>query len=70
MRRSIEIRVWMLRNGHSIESIRKKLGHANATPVSLTIAGKRDNRRVLRYLQEQGCPERLLNLPKDMEKAA
>lgn len=70
MRRSIDIKVWMLRNGYSVESIRKALGYAKHTQVSLTVSGKGNNRRVLRYLQEKGCPERFLNLPKDMEKAA
>lgn len=67
MRNSTEIRVWMLRNGHTVESIRLALGHANHTPVSLTISGKEDTRSVLRYLVDQGCPAKYLNLPKDME---
>ena len=52
-RNTAEIKVWMLRNGHTIESIRKTLGYANNSPVSLTISGKRSTRRVLSWLREQ-----------------
>lgn len=70
MRNTTEIRVWMLRNGHSVDSIRRALGHANHTPVSLTISGKEDTRSVLRHLVELGCPTEYLALPKDMAEAA
>lgn len=69
MRNSIEIRIWMLRNNHTVDSTRRALGYRNHTPVSLTIDGKSNLRKVLKYLKDQGCPERHLNLPKDMEKA-
>jgi len=63
LRDSKEIRVWMIRNGHTIESIRQSLGYANHTSVSLTIAGQRNHRKVLDHLLELGCPEQHLDLP-------
>ena len=70
MRNSKEIRVWMIRNGHTIESIRLALGYANHTTVSLTIAGQRHHKKVLAYLLELGCPKHYLALPHSMKKAA
>lgn len=70
MRNTTEIRVWMLRHGHTIDSIRKALGYANHTPVSLTISGQENLRKVLLYLRDQGCPEEYLDMPKDMKEAA
>ena len=68
-RNPAEIKVWMLRNGHTIESIRKALGYANNTSVSLTITGARSTKRVLEWLRAQGCPERYLGLPRKMREA-
>lgn len=70
MRNSTEIRIWMLRNGLTVNSTRKALGYRNHTPVSLTIDGKKNLRKVLAYLREMGCPEQFLALPEDMRKAA
>lgn len=70
VRNSAEIRVWMIRNGHTINSIRTDLQYRTHTPVSLTISGARNLRKVLRYLLEQGCPARYLALPGDMRKSA
>lgn len=70
MRNSTEIRIWMLRNGLTVDSTRKALGYRNHTPVSLTIDGKKNLRKVLAYLREMGCPEQFLALPEDMRKAA
>ena len=68
MRNSQEIKVWMLRNGHTINSITQALGYRNNSSVSTTIAGQRHATRVLQYLLEQGCPERLLDLPERMRQ--
>lgn len=68
MRNSQEIKVWMLRNGHTIGSITQALGYRNNSCVSTTIAGQRHATRVLQYLLEQGCPARLLDLPARMQK--
>lgn len=70
MRNSTEIRIWMLRNQLTVDSTRKALGYSNHTPVSLTIDGKKNLRKVLQYLKDQGCPEIYLGLPDDMVKAA
>ncbi len=70
MRDATEIRIWMLRNQLTVDSTRRALGYRNHTPVSLTIDGKKNLRKVLQYLKDQGCPEQYLGLPKDMEKAA
>lgn len=70
MRNSTEIRVWMIRNGHTIQSISKSLGYKSHTPVSLTISGKINFRKVLQFLQNSGCPEIHLDLPKKMVKIA
>lgn len=66
MRNTTEIRVWMMRNGYTVDSLRLALGHANHTPVSLTISGKNNVRSVLRHLLSLGCPVEFLDLPKDM----
>ena len=68
MRNSAEIKVWMLRNGHTINSITQALGYRNNSCVSTTIAGQRHATRVLQYLLEQGCPARLLDLPERMRQ--
>lgn len=59
----------MIRNGHTVESIRQAIGYANHTSVSLTIAGQRNHRKVLAHLMELGCPEEYLDLPTGMNKA-
>ena len=38
--------------------------------VWATIEGHENNRRVLSWLAEKGCPDQFLALPEDMEKAA
>lgn len=70
MRDSTEIRIWMLRNQLTVDSTRRALGYRNHTPVSLTIDGKKNLRKVLQYLRDQGCPEQHLGLPKDMDTVA
>lgn len=40
------------------------------TYVNKTLNGSRNNRVVLQYLKDQGCPERYLALPADMQAAA
>jgi len=70
MRNSTEIRIWMIRNQLTVDSTRRALGYRNHTPVSLTIDGKKNLRKVLQYLKDQGCPEQYLALPENMERAA
>jgi len=40
------------------------------TYVNKTLNGSRNNRVVLQYLKDRGCPERYLALPADMQAAA
>lgn len=70
MRNTIEINVWMKRNGWSVTKIQKELGMKAHVMVSNTINGKLNHRKVLRFLIEKGCPAELLNLPEDMREAA
>lgn len=63
MRNTTEIRVWMLRNGHTVESIRAALGYRSHAPVSSTINGDRNQQKVLRHLLELGCPREYLGIP-------
>lgn len=64
-----EINIWLRRNFHSVQKIADDLGN-NHSLVSNTIAGRENNRRVLQWLVDKGCPVRYLDLPKDMRRAA
>lgn len=68
-RNSTEIKVWMLRNGLREHDIVQATGEEQ-TYVNKTLLGTRNNRVVLRYLLEKGCPAKYLALPKDMMEAA
>lgn len=69
-RNSIEIRVWLQRARIRMVTIQKELGFKDNKTVWATIEGRENNRRVLSWLQEKGCPEKHLALPDDMRKAA
>jgi hypothetical protein len=47
--------------------MRDVLGFSTHTGVSNTLAGRVDNKKVLGYLLEKGCPQKYLGLPKDMQ---
>ena len=68
-RNTIEIKVWLLRNGLTMRDIatEAKINHAL---VVRTINGDLSNRRVLRQMMAMGCPVKLLALPSDMQVAA
>jgi len=68
-RNSLEIRVWMLRNGIKRLDIETATG-MSGTQTTLTIDGVRNCRKVLRYLLDKGCPAEFLDLPGDMREAA
>lgn len=70
MRNTIEIHIWMKRNGWSVTRIQRELGFKAHVMVSNTINGKWNNRMVLRLLLNEGCPAELLHLPGDMMEAA
>ncbi len=69
-RNSVEIRVWMQRKGVRIVTIQQDLGFKASKTVWATIEGRENNRRVLGWLKDRGCPGRHLALPEDMRKAA
>ena len=69
-RNSIEIKVWLRRQGFRMVTIKKDLGYKDTKTVWATIEGRENNRRVLSWLKEKGCPDKHLALPGDMEKAA
>ena len=60
----------MQRKGIRIVTIQRDLGFKDNKTVWATIEGREDNRRVLLWLQESGCPKRHLALPPDMREAA
>ncbi len=69
-RNSVEIRVWLKRNGFKLATIQKALGYRDNKTVWATIEGQENNRKVLSWLKEQGCPRKYLALPDDMRRAA
>lgn len=70
MRNTLEIEIWMKRKKLTVSDIQRALNFKNHGVVSDTIADRRQNRRVLQYLLDAGCPAKYLDLPKDMREAA
>lgn len=68
-RNATEIKVWMLRNGLREHDIVRETG-VEQSFVNKTLNGTRNNREVLQYLIEKGCPAKHLALPKKMREAA
>lgn len=64
-----QVKMWMLRNDLRERDIADATGEERSY-VSKTLNGTRNNRTVLRYLMDKGCPERYLALPADMQAAA
>ena len=69
-RNKVEIEVWMKRNGLRAVDIQRDLGFKAHKTVFATLSGDENNRKVLAWLLEKGCPEKHLDLPDDMRKAA
>ncbi|MDR2551410.1 MAG: hypothetical protein LBD10_14555 [Desulfobulbus sp.] len=69
-RNSIEIRVWMRRKGIRLVNIQRELEFRTHKTVRATIEGAENNRRVLAWLRDAGCPKKHLALPADMRKVA
>jgi hypothetical protein len=63
-------KAWMAQNDVRNVDIQNALNMKRHNLVSDTLRGRRDHRRVLRYLIERGCPSEFLALPEDMRKAA
>ncbi|MGE4192786.1 MAG: hypothetical protein AB7E51_05310 [Pseudodesulfovibrio sp.] len=69
-RKPFRIKEWMFSCGLTQYDIRDQLGLKSQSVVSRTIYGSANNRRVLAYLRDAGCPEEALALPKDMKEEA
>lgn len=71
-RDSKEIRKWMIDTGISVADIAREL-KVSLTLVSLTLTAeknRKNNRNILRYVLQKGCPARFLDLPKDLLRKA
>lgn len=62
-----EVRIWMLRNKLKGVDIKRDLGLRYLTQVVETLQGDRDDRKVLSWLKDKGCPVEHLKLPDDMK---
>lgn len=65
-RKPFVIKEWMFARGLTQGDIRDHL-EISQSVVSRTIFGSANNRRVLAYLRDEGCPEHALALPNDMK---
>lgn len=61
-----EVRIWMLRKKLKGVDIQKALNLKYYTQVVETLQGDRDDRKVLKWLEDNGCPTEFLHLPIDM----
>ena len=62
-----QARVWMLTHDIRNVDIQNALQMKSHSLIASTLAGSRNNRRVLQYLVERGCPVEYLDLPKGMK---
>lgn len=62
----LDAQAWMVRNGLRQTDIKVSLGHKSINQVHGTLQGDRNDRRVLQYLLDKGCPPNFLDLPADM----
>ena len=56
---TVEVKVWMLRNGYKIMDIAREL-HVHHSAVVHTLAGRVKGARVRKWLRKHGCPPELL----------
>jgi len=66
-RRPYRIKEWMAGEGLTLSRVAADLG-VSTSLVGHTIYGRKNHRRVLRYLKDAGCPQNILSLPEDLEK--
>jgi hypothetical protein len=64
-----QIKKWMIDRELRVKDIVTATGEER-TYVTKTINGSRNNRKVLKYLADNGCPIKHLALPDDMQEAA
>lgn len=62
-----QAKAWMVLNDIRNVNIKEALNLKHHTQVVETLSGKRNNRLVLKYLLEKGCPPEYLDLPEDMQ---
>jgi len=65
-RKPYRIKEWMAGLKLEVSHVAKDLG-VHPSLVSHTIFGRKNARRVLRYLRDKGCPRAYLALPQDLE---
>ncbi|HAS54776.1 MAG TPA: hypothetical protein DCS42_11980 [Nitrospiraceae bacterium] len=63
-----QARAWMVMEGIRPQDIQKALGQRFHVQVIETLQGVRNDRNVLNWLIERGCPVEYLQLPKSMQK--
>jgi len=61
-----EARAWMVLQGIRPKDIQDSMSLRYHSQVVETLTGKRDDRRVLQWLLDHGCPSAHLRLPKSM----
>lgn len=61
-----EARAWMVLQGIRAVHIQREMGYPRTGQVNDTLQGRRNDRKVLQYLIDKGCPAANLKLPKDM----
>jgi len=69
-RNSVEIRVWLRRKGIKLVDVQRALDFGDHKTVWATIEGRENNRKVLAWLAENGCPKKYLALPEKTRRAS
>lgn len=63
-----QARAWMVMEGLKPHDIQTALGQRSHAQVVETLQGVRNDRKVLNWLIERGCPVEYLQLPKSMQR--
>lgn len=66
-RRPYRIREFLATKGFTMMSVSKEVGVSH-TLVRDTVIGAKNNKRVLNYLYELGCPKEYLSMPKEKQE--
>lgn len=62
------VKAWMVMENVKAVDIQRALNQKSITQVVETLSGVRDDCKVLAWLRDQGCPVKLLKLPKRMKE--
>lgn len=65
-----QARAWLVSRGIKQVEITRALKLRYPTQVNETLRGARNNRRVLQYLLDKGCPAKYLELPTNFDRVA